>query len=187
MSSLRENKDRKFLRFSSDVLQFFACLLLLLSVFQPITTITYYLVSNGHEIPVFTQFKVSYWSYKAIVSIGQVPYLFNDYWFNNNKGTLIMPSGFSTFFITIFFSQIATIALGLISLKVRKIRVVSLVTSLIVPVSIIRLFLRIDVDIGRLFGFVEHGLGYWLTWPSVFLFLLASVLYFVSRKNSPQT
>ena len=184
MSSLRENKDRTFLRFSSDTLQFCACLLLLLSVFQPITSITY-LVSSWGNARVFTEVKVSYWSYKAIVNIGQVSYFFNDYWFNDNNGALIMPSSFSPFFITIFFSQIATVALGLISLMVRKMRVLSLVSSLVVLISIIRLFLDIDTEIGGFVRSVEHGLGYWLTFPSVFLFLLASVLYFASRKNSP--
>jgi hypothetical protein len=136
-----------------------------------------YYFSRWGYMPVIRNFIVTYWSYKAFLGNGNEVFL-NSYWFNNGDPALANYSGISWILVAIFLLQIITLGSGMFSLlKAKKIRIIPFVSSMVTIFLMIQVYLRTsEVSL----GLQRYQLGYWLTYPSMFLFLGASIFLFVS-------
>ena len=178
---IREN-HRRFIRFLSDVLLLSACCLFLISIVEPFLT-SNLILPRWYQLPVETEVSVTYGSYKAVVYVDNFHerFFFNDYWFGNYEGFSIVIMDIPMFLIIMFTTQILTIALGLLSLGLRKemTRLISFILSAIV----ILLMYKTCTDLNDGFFSAKFEAGYWLTYPSLILFLLASILSLLSHKR----
>jgi len=173
---------------SAKVLTFVACGLFLVSALFPFYTATYGLGPEEDRC------RVTYWSFKATIAYERIGYvwtvwkietvLFSNYWFAQRTPYSPTPSevGVSWALVTLFFAQILTLIVGLVSpfLKKWKLQIIPVISSLLV------ILLMIYVQVGKWWGRIfSHELGYWLTYLPTLLYLLAFILRFASahREN----
>ena len=179
---IREN-HRRFIRFLFDVLLLSACCLFLISVVEPFLT-SNLILPRWYQLPVETEVSVTYGSYKAVVYVGNFHerFFFNDYWFGNCEGfSIFLFMHVQTFLVMMFTTQILTIALGLLSLGLRKEK--TRLLSFILSAIVILLMYRTYAELNGGLRFIKYENGYWLTYPSMILFLLASILSLLSHKR----
>lgn len=163
----------RFCRFLSDVLLLSACCIFLVSILGPFLTVPYYF-PRWFQMPVITEFTVTYWSYKATVGNGYgTEVFFGNYWFSridSEVGFL----GVSWILAAMFSLQVLTLASGSVSLlKIHKARIIPFVSSL--SVLLLMVYVHVQADKRTLY-LTKYELGYWLVYPSMFLFLLAFIL-----------
>jgi hypothetical protein len=137
------------------------------------------ILSSWWESQVITKVSVSYWSYKTVIDPGHQQLFFNDFWFSH----LPFPMGqaqISNAFIPLLLAQVLTLATGLLSLTVKSIgiRIIPFLSSTTVTVLMNH----------TCSAAVTHSLsiyqpGYWLMYPSIFLFLYAFGLSLVTKKR----
>lgn len=86
------------------------------------------------------------------------------------------------FLITMFLTQISTLVLGLLSLFLRKkeLRIIPLISSGIAVILMIRIYMELTAT---LISSIKYEAGYWLIYPSTFLFLFAFILSFTVRER----
>jgi hypothetical protein len=181
MDKMIWENDRRFIRFLSDALLVFACCLFLISVVEPFLTSKLFL-PRWYETPVETRVSVNYWSYKVTISVGHEELFFNDYWFfgqNIYASAVLMDP---IFLITMFLTQVFTLFLGSLCLFSTKgrLRTIPFVSSAIVTMLMVRTYVLTHASV---FASVNYGLGYWLTYPSITLFLLAFTLSAIAKKK----
>lgn len=173
----------RFSRFLSDTILVSTCCLLLISMVEPFLT-TNLVRSTWRNLPVITNVSVTYWSYKAIVSVGNYHELliFNNYWFNQNEDAPIVIRDILIFLITMFLTQISTLVLGLLSLFLGKkeLRIIPLISSGIAVILMIRIYMELTAT---LISSIKYEAGYWLIYPSTFLFLFAFILSFTVKER----
>jgi len=151
----------------------------LVSTLNPFFAANYYFSRWGF-MPVVRNFTVTYWSYKAFSSTGDEVFL-NNYWFNNANPALTNYLGISWILVAIFLLQILTLTSGIFSLlKTRKIRIIPFVSSVIVVLLMIQVYVKAS---GVGLGLKTYQLGYWLVYPSIFLFLSALIFYLYSNRE----
>ena len=180
---IREN-HRRFIRFLSDVLLLSACCLFLISIVEPFLTSRLVLPYGGQMSHFIETRSVTCWSYKAIVYGSNYPewFFFNDYWFGVYEGfSILLFMHVQTFLIMMFTTQILTIALGSLSLGLRKEK--TRLLSFILSAIVILLMYKTCTDLNDGFFSAKYEAGYWLTYPSLILFLLASILSLLSHKR----
>ena len=169
----------RFSSFLSDYLLLCACCIFLVSTLNPFLIANYYFMRWGNQ-PIGRLFTVAYWSYKAFLGIEGEVFL-NNYWFNNADPALTDSLSISWILVAIFFLQILILTSGIISLlKTRKIRIIPFVSSAIIALLMIQVYARAS---GVGFGLVTYELGYWLTYPSIFLFLSAIIFHLYSNRE----
>lgn len=180
---IREN-HRRFIRFLSDVLLLSACCLFLISIVEPFLTSKLVLPYWGQMPHIETRMSVTCWSYKAIVYGSNYPewLFFNDYWFGIYEHfSILLFTHVQTFLIMMFTTQILTIALGSLSLGLRKEK--TRLLSFILSAIVILLMYKTYTELNDGFLSARYENGYWLTYPSMILFLLASILSLLSHKR----
>ena len=167
----------RFSRFLSDYLLFSACCIFLVSTLNPFLTANYHFPS-WRQLPVIRNFSVTYWSYRAFSStVGEV--FLSSYWFNNADPALANYSGISWVLVAIFLLQIMTLTSGIFSLlKARKIRIIPFASSVIIVLLMVHVYVKVS---GVGLGLKTYQLGYWLTYPSIFLFLSAFIFHLDSH------
>lgn len=173
----------RFSRFLSDYLLFSACCTFLISTLNPFLTSNYYFPSWG-DLPVIRSFSVTYWSYKAFLSNGTEVFLKN-YWFSNADPALVNHLGIYWILVAIFFLQILTLTSGIFSLlKARKARIIPFISSIIIVFLMIQIYLKTSgIDL----GFKTYQLGYWLNYPSIFLYFYALIFHLYSNREKTYT
>jgi hypothetical protein len=168
----KEQSNRRFFRFLSDYLLFFALCLFLISTFNPFVTLTHVSYRIGN-IPISASYKVTYWSYKAFTSSSGSETYFSSYWFANDN------IGISWQLVATFSVQILTMIFALISLVwMRKLRFIPSISSAIT------IMLMVQINIFTHPGFRDYELGYFFAYPSTFLFLYAVIMYLFSIRNN---
>jgi hypothetical protein len=169
----------RFSSFLSDSLLFSACCIFFVSALNPFLTANYYF-SRWGNLPIIRNFSVTYWSYKAFLSNGNEVFLKN-YWFNDADLALANYLGISWILVAIFFLQILTLTSGIFSLlKARKVRIIPFVSSMIIVFLMIQVYSKAS-EVGL--GLKTYQLGYWLTYPSIFLFLSALIFHLYSDRE----
>jgi len=169
----------RFSSFLSDYLLLCAYCIFLVSILNPFLVASYYFSSWGF-MPVIRNFSVTYWSYKAF-SNTEDEFFLSDYWFNDADPALADYLGISWVLVAIFLLQILTLISGIISLlKIRKIRIIPLVSSVIIVLLMIQVYAKTS-EVGL--GLKTYQLGYWLTYPSIFLFLSAIIFHLYSNRE----
>jgi hypothetical protein len=167
----------RFSRFLSDYLSLCACCIFFVSTLNPFLTSSYYFSRLGFMVGDFT---VTYWSYKAFLGIEGEVFL-NNYWFNNADMALTDSLGISWILVGIFLLQILTLTSGIISLlKTRDIRIIPFASSTIAALLMIQVYARAS---GVGLGLIIYEPGYWLTYPSLFLFLAALIFHLHSNRE----
>jgi hypothetical protein len=173
----------RFSRFLSDSLLFSAFCIFSVSTLNPFLAANYYFSRWGF-MPVIRNFSVTYWSYKAFSGTGHEIFL-NSYWFDNADLALANYLGVSWILVTIFLLQVLTLTSAVISLlKTGRIRIIPFISSVIVVLLMIQIY---AVASGVGLGLKTYQLGYWLTYPSIFLFLSALIFYLHSKEKYSQT
>jgi hypothetical protein len=169
----------------SDALLLSACCLFLISVVEPFLSLNM-ILPTWYQLQVETKISVSYWSYKAVVNVGNYHerLFFNDYWFTNIENFPIVPivaMDIRMFLIIMFATQILTIALGSLSLglKKEKTRLISFVLSSIPTFLMYKTYTELDGGL----HFIKYANGYWLTYPSMILFLLSFTMSLMSHRK----
>jgi hypothetical protein len=168
----------RFSRFLSDFLLLSAICIFLISILSPLFSANY-ISFIGWDRPVIRNYSVTYWSYKAVLGAGDEFFL-NSYWFNNADPARTSYSGISWNLVAIFFLQLLTLTSGTFSLlKMRNIRIVPLISSLIM------LFLMIQAYVKANKGLTINNLelGYLLMYPTIFLFLFALIFHLYSKRE----
>jgi hypothetical protein len=123
---------------------------------------------------------VIYWSYRASIENGLDIFL-NNYWFNSADLALTNYLNISWALIAIFILQTLTLAFGIISLlKIRGIRIIPFVSSVLTILVMIQVYVKAS-EVGL--GLKTYQLGYWLNYPSMFLFLLSFTISIVAKKK----
>jgi hypothetical protein len=170
----------RFSRFLSDSLLFSACCIFFFSTLNPFLTSSYYFPRWGN-LPIIRNFSVTYWSYKAFLSNVHEFVMGNSYWFNDADPALTNFLGVSWILVAIFLLQILTLTSGIFSLlKTRKIRIIPFVSSVIIVLLMIQVYVKVS---GVGLGLKAYQLGYWLTYPSIFLFLSALIFHLYSNRK----
>jgi hypothetical protein len=126
-----------------------------------------------------------YWSFKIDVQhywlgspTGFSQYWFHDYWFSTYVDTY---SGLSWVLVFMFMAQILTLVTGIASIFTSN-RIVALIPIILCPTTI-ALMLHVKIKVSETPGFFSYQQGYWLTYPSMSLFLLSFILGLVMRKR----
>ena len=165
-----------FFRFISDAFLFSACLLMLFSTLEPFLIVNYVWRRYSFE-PYIKLYADRYWSYKALLVPNHYVY-FGSYWFK-----YVYPNDFSNLLVGMFVLQISAFIVGLICLfKIRWARIISFVLSLFVIVLMTDLVMRIDTS--NFLIDIDYGLGYWLAYPSMLLFLFSFIMIlYIKRRN----
>jgi hypothetical protein len=163
----------KIVRFFSDTMLVCACFLFALSIFEPFM-LSNYVLSRWYQSPTITSVHVTCWSYRAtVVPNTQMRLLFNDYWFNQNKNVPIVFLDMPWLLIALFLTQVLTIILGLLSfVSRRETRAIPFILSIIAFVLMIQT--SAEANMFRS-SFVQYDLGYWLVYPSMFMFYFALI------------
>ena len=176
-----ESWDCRFSRFLSDVLLLSACCVFLVSTLNPFLTVPYHF-SRWGNMPVICRFTVTYSSYKATVGNGfRTEAFFGDYWFSHIESEIGF-LGVSWVLIAMFLLQILTLVSGFVSLlKIHKARIIPFILSLSVILLMVYVFVQGQKRTLYLAGYER---GYWLVYPSMFLFLLASILSLATNRNN---
>jgi hypothetical protein len=131
-------------------------------------------------MPVIPSFTVTYWSYKAFSSTRDEVFL-NNYWFNNADLALANYLGISWILVTIFLLQVLTLISAVISLlKIRGIRIIPFVSSVLTILLMIQVYVKAS---GVGLGLKTYQLGYWLTYPSIFLYFYALIFHLYSNRE----
>jgi hypothetical protein len=166
----------RLIRLLSDILLLSACCLFLISVVEPFLTSSR--LTWGQ--PVGTRVNVDYWSYKASVMSDHETHIFSDYWFAYYDYIPIFMTRIPTFLIGLLMIQILTIAVGVLSLGLRKgwIRLVPFVSS----ATVILLMFFIHNELEK-YAIINYEVGYWLVYPSMLLFLLAFMMNSLTGKR----
>jgi len=169
----------RFSRFLSDSLLFSAFCIFLVSTLNPFLSSNYYFPSWGF-MPVIRKSTVTYWSYKALSSTGDEVFLSN-YWFNNADPASANYLGVSWILVTIFLLQVLTLTSAIISLlKIRGIRIIPFVSSAFTILLMIQVYVKAS---GVGLGLRTYQLGYWLTYPSIFLYFYALIFHLYSNRE----
>jgi len=130
-------------------------------------------------MPVIRNFTIAYWSFKAFSSGDEV--FLNSYWFNNADPALTDYLGISWILVAIFLLQILTLTSGIFSLlKTRKTRIIPFVSSVIIVLLMIQIYAKAS---GVGLGLKTYQLGYWLTYPSIFLYFYALIFHLYSNRE----
>jgi hypothetical protein len=166
----------RLIRLLSDILLLSACCLFLISVVEPFLTSSR--LTWGQ--PVGTRVNVDYWSYKAFVMNYHETHIFSDYWFAYYDYIPIFMKRIPTFLIGLLMIQILTIAVGVLSLGLRKgwIRLVPFVSS----ATVMSLMFFIHNELTG-YAIINYETGYWLVYPSMLLFLLAFMMNSIAGKR----
>jgi hypothetical protein len=166
----------RFSRFLSDFLLLSATCTFLVSVLNPFSTANY-IFPNGWHPQMLRDISVTYWSYKAFADWGEFFFL-TSYWFGGAYPVFTGYLGISWILVAIFLLQVLTLASGIFSLlKTRIIRIVPLISSLIMLFLMIQVYAKVRV----FFTVSNYGLGYWLMYPTIFLFYFALIFHLYSR------
>jgi hypothetical protein len=173
----REDSGR-FTRFLSDALILSAFCLVVISAVEPFLT-TDMILSSWGESQVITKVSVSYWSYKVVIDPGHQQLFFNDFWFTHFPFPTVQAQ-ISNAFIPLFLAQVLTLATGLLSLTVKSIgiRIVPFLSSTTVTVLMNH---TCSAAVPHFLSIYQPG--YWLMYPSIFLFLCAFGLSLVAKKR----
>jgi hypothetical protein len=168
----------RFARFLSDVLILSAFCLVAISVVEPFFA-TDLILSSWWESQVITKVSLSYWSYKAVINPGHQQVFFIDFWFSHFPIPMFQPQ-ISVAFIELFLAQVLTLAAGLLSLAVKRIgiRIVPFLSSITVTVLMNHAYSATVTHFSSI-----YQLGYWLMYPSIFLFLCAFGLSLAAKKR----
>jgi hypothetical protein len=171
----------RFSRFLSDFLLVSAICIFLISILNPLFSANY-ISFSGWDIPVIRNYRVTYWSYKAVLGAGDEFFL-NSYWFNNADPARTSHLGISWNLVGISLLQLLILASGIFSLlKNRDIRIVPLISSLIVLVLMIAVFMKVDTGLVM----IDYKLGYFFTYPTIFLFHFALIFHLYSKREKTQ-
>lgn len=155
------------------------CLLFLFSFISPFYHFTPMTQIEFH-------YSVYYWSFKSEVRIydldhfaGLRQYWFSDYWFNIFSGWNL---GLDWMLISMFAAQILTIAFSIASVIAnRRVPALAAIVSCIATTA---LMIYVNTRIyDASFYLNSYEQGYWLTYPSMILFLLAFALSLLSHKK----
>jgi len=172
----------RFSRFLSDTMLVSACCLLMISMVEPFLTNNFVFPAWG-GYPLRTRVSVTYWSYKAIVSVGNYHelFIFNNYWFNKNEDAPIVIKDTSMVLITMFLTQIFALVLGLLCLFLREkeLRIIPLISSVIAVILMVHTCIGLTNTI--FLSSVNYEAGYWLIYVSTVLFLFALILSFTVK------
>jgi hypothetical protein len=163
------------------ILAIIGCLVFLFSFVSPF----YY--SNPMSM-IEQSYSIYYWSFKADEQhywvhsyTGDRQYWLYDYWFNDYYAYATYP-GLSWVLIFMFIAQILTLVTGIASIFVSS-RIVSLI-PIISCLTTIALMVHVNMRISEnLVGRFSYQQGYWLTYPSLFLFLYAFIFHLYSSRE----
>jgi hypothetical protein len=87
--------------------------------------------------------------------------------------------------VLIFLLQILTLASGIFSLlKARIVRVIPFISSMIIVFLMVQAYLKAN-EVGL--GLKTYQLGYWLSYPSVFLFFYSLIFHLYSDREKTST
>ena len=167
------------IRFLSDALLLSACCVFAVSVVEPFMT-RRFVLNHWGQAQVIVEATVTHWSYQAVVvpSIGE-RLLFSEYWFGSNPFVPMILMDMSGLFISLFIVQTLTIVTGLFSLLARRVtRAIPMIFSVVAVALIVRIF----VEANSALGFADYGYGYWLVYPSIFMFCLAFAFSRVAKR-----
>lgn len=161
------------MRFLSDTMLVTASCLFGLSIVEPFMSSSFVLF-RWYQMPVITGVSVTYWSYRAIVVPNiDMRLLFNDYWFIQNMNAPIVFLDMPWLLIALFLTQILTILSGVLSFLSRKeTRAIPFILSIVAIVLMTQTYAEANV-FAR--AFVQYDLGYWLAYPSMFMFCFALI------------
>ncbi|MCJ7719740.1 hypothetical protein MUO69_07415 [Candidatus Bathyarchaeota archaeon] len=185
MDKMIRERHGRFIRFLSDFLLLSACCLFLISMGTPFLRKSEVICVGilGDPSRHCTPKIAYYWSFLASRTMVNRITMFNSYWFstfNFDRYNLIPRIKVTMLLIAMFLTQILTVVSGLLSLvlKERWARLVPLFSSTVVTLSMV--FTNMELfDYYRL----EYEIGYWLTYPSMLLFLLAFTTSLIVEKK----
>jgi hypothetical protein len=155
------------------------CLLFLFSFISPFYHFTSQTQIEAH-------YSIYYWSFKSEVQIyelshfaGLKQYWFFDYWLNSFSGWNL---GLEWMLISMLAAQILTIASSIASVIAnRRVPALAAIVSCLATTA---LMIYVNTRIyNASFYLNSYEQGYWLTYPSMFLFITASALNEMPKRN----
>lgn len=178
---------KALLDFLGKVLTLVACALFLFSALLPFLTVPYFSITEENA------YSVTYWSYMSTITYTTLGLarknenvIFTNYWFAQRKPhSPPTPSelGVSSVLVTMFLAQLLTLTAGLVSLFLKKwiVQVIPAISSLSVILLMIYALVHAQKDN---MGISNCELGYWLTLPFMFLYLIAFILRLESARRT---
>jgi hypothetical protein len=188
---MTDERRGRLIRFLSDVLVLFAFCLFVASVGNPFLKNPAEYIGcgsiqgspNPHGCVYLPAY---YWSFQVFHNATNNMVQFSSYWFGSFADLPTFRAQVPTLLIVMFLMQILTVAVGLLSLGLRKmwIRLVPLVSS----APVVLLMVSVYNELAKWFSYgLDYEIGYWLVYPSMLLFLLAFITSLVARKEKPKS
>jgi hypothetical protein len=155
----------------------------LVSFLNPFLIAKYYFASWG-QLQIMGNVTITFWSYKAFSSNGNEVFTKN-YWFNS-ENPAFDSLGVTWLLIVIFSLQILTLIFGIFSLlKTKKIRIIPFVSSFIIVLLMIQVYVNVR-GVGIILEKAYQS-GYWLTCLSLFAFLGSFIFHLYSNREKNST
>jgi hypothetical protein len=163
-----------------------ACLLFLASLIFPFYKLTYV---TGHWFEDVQIHSTYYWSFtvqEEHSSTGFITHTFTNYWFYEHSFyDQVLDPKLSPVFILMFVAQILTLGSGVASIFVKK-RILAFV-PVILCFGVTMSMVYVNFVLSEYFGVGTYQAGYWLTYLSMFVFLLSPILNLVlSRRKETE-
>jgi hypothetical protein len=155
------------------------CLLFMGSAIFPFYYIFYFV--SPHHMPEGNggEYLIYYWSFRTTSHFSPKGWLddyVTDYWFYDNGFYEYVPGPtLSWVFILMLAAQVLTLVIGIASIFITN-RLLALFPIVTCATVIGLMIYAIQVLLKSNFALTPHQPGYWLTYPSILLFLLAFVL-----------
>jgi hypothetical protein len=171
----------------AKVVTLVACALFLVSAPFPFLTVPYISIIEEDA------YNVTYWSYMTTITYTKLGRLqkneiefFNNYWFAQGKPySPPTPSelGVSSALVAMFLAQLLAMIVGLVSLFLRKwiVQIIPVISSPLVMLLMVYACVQAHKET---YGLLSYQLGYWLTYPSVWLYLCAFILRLESARTA---
>jgi hypothetical protein len=166
------------------VLSILGCLLFLTSMAFPFRSVYYQKRSSFPEQN--EDYWAYYWSFRSYTktygSLSYPHYEVADYWFSDFWVKFYTyDSGLFWGFTFIFMIQVLTLVIGVAFIFLDK--KILAPTVLCITVSVLMTLVNVSPKEANVFSRASYELGYWLTYPSMLLFLSASLLGPVAKKR----
>lgn len=187
MTGSKERTSRHLgVSFLKKILAMIGCFFLFFSTIFPFYhTIRYSQLAQRVSSIDFWSFKSEIHHYASNTFLLDSPYRFEqfwfiDYWSNNYYGYLLI-SGFPWIFVSMFLAQIIALVAGTVSVFVNR-RAFAAAPAVLCPtVVILMIYSTLGLE-GNLWN--SYKPGYWLTYPSIPMFLLSFILSLAIKRNS---
>jgi len=151
------------------------CLLFSWSVVVPLYNYTPMTMIESHYSILYWSFKVEIRRYGFLTLEGVTQKWFFDYWFGDSYRNF---SGSSWLFLAMFVTQIVTLAMGIVLVFNAKKTIAAVQAAACLTTMLLMGYQNILLSGSNVIVY-SYQLGYWLTYPSLVLFIINFVLTLV--------